>query len=315
VLDGQVRRMLADPKSLALVGNFAGQWLQLRNLKAVQPNSDEFPDFDDNLRRSFQRETELLFESVMREDRNVLDLLMADYTFLNERLARHYGVPDVYGSRFRRVTITNEARKGLLGQGSVLAVTSHAERTSPVVRGKWILDNLLGMPPGAPPPDVPSLKENEKGERPKRMREMMAEHRANPACATCHKVMDPIGFAMENFDAVGAWRTREAGGSLDTSGELADGTKIEGIVDLRRALLSRPELFVRTMAEKLLTYAIGRGLDYQDMPAVRKIVRQSAGENYRFSSIVSGVVMSQPFQMRMAAPQENGAPSAAAGQR
>jgi hypothetical protein len=234
VLDRQVRRMLADPKSAALVGNFAGQWLQLRNLKSVQPNSDEFPDFDDNLRRSFQRETELFFESVMREDRNVLDLLRADYTFLNERLARHYGIPDVYGSRFRRVTITDEPRKGLLGQGSILAVTSHAERTSPAVRGKWILDNVLGMPPGAPPPEVPSLKENVKGQQPKRMREMMAEHRANPACAACHKVMDPLGFAMENFDAVGAWRTREAGGPLDTSAELADGTAVDGIVDLRR---------------------------------------------------------------------------------
>jgi hypothetical protein len=304
-LERQVRRMLADPKSAALVGNFAGQWLQLRNLKSVQPNSDAFPDFDDNLRQSFQRETELFFESVMREDRSVLDLLRADYTFLNERLARHYGVPDIYGSRFRRVTITDEARKGLLGQGSILAVTSHAERTSPVVRGKWILDNLLGTPPGAPPPDVPSLKENEKGQQPKRMREMLAEHRARAACATCHNVMDSIGFAMENFDAVGAWRTREPGGPLDTSGELADGTVVDGIVDLRRALLSRPDVFVRTLTEKLLTYALGRGLGYHDMPAVRTMVRQSAGNDYRFSSIVSAIVTSAPFQMRMKAPRED----------
>jgi hypothetical protein len=315
VLGRQVQRMLADPKSAALVGNFAGQWLQLRNLKSVQPNSDEFPDFDDNLRRSFQRETELFFESVMREDRSVLELLTADYTFLNERLARHYGVPDVYGSRFRRVTITDEPRKGLLGQGSILAVTSHAERTSPVVRGKWILDNLLGMPPGAPPPDVPSLKENGKGQRPKRMREMMADHRANPACATCHKVMDPIGFAMENFDAVGAWRTREPGGPLDTSAELADGTVIDGVVALRRALLARPEVFVRTMTEKLLTYALGRGLDYHDMPAVRAIVRQAATNDYRFSSIVSGIVTSPPFQMRTKTAQDEAPPLATAERR
>jgi Protein of unknown function (DUF1592)/Protein of unknown function (DUF1588)/Protein of unknown function (DUF1585)/Protein of unknown function (DUF1587)/Protein of unknown function (DUF1595)/Planctomycete cytochrome C len=306
VLDHQVRRMLADPKSTALVSNFAGQWLELRNLKSVQPNSDEFPDFDDNLRRALQRETELFFESVIREDRNVLDLLRADYTFLNERLARHYGVPNIYGSRFRRVTITDEARKGLLGQGSILALTSHAERTSPVVRGKWVLDNLLGLPPGAPPPDVPSLKENEKGARPKTMREQMAGHRANPACATCHKAMDPIGFAMENFDAVGAWRTREPGGPLDTSGELADGTRVDGIVDLRNAILARPEVFVRTMTEKLLTFALGRGVDYHDMPAVRSIVRQSPAGDYRFSSLMLGIVNSVPFQMRTASARSGG---------
>jgi Protein of unknown function (DUF1592)/Protein of unknown function (DUF1588)/Protein of unknown function (DUF1585)/Protein of unknown function (DUF1587)/Protein of unknown function (DUF1595)/Planctomycete cytochrome C len=306
VLDHQVRRMLADPKSTALVSNFAGQWLELRNLKSVQPNSDEFPDFNDNLRRALQRETELFFESVIREDRNVLDLLRADYTFLNERLARHYGVPNIYGSRFRRVTITDEARKGLLGQGSILALTSHAERTSPVVRGKWVLDNLLGLPPGAPPPDVPSLKENEKGARPKTMREQMAGHRANPACATCHKAMDPIGFAMENFDAVGAWRTREPGGPLDTSGELADGTRVDGIVDLRNAILARPEVFVRTMTEKLLTFALGRGVDYHDMPAVRSIVRQSPAGDYRFSSLMLGIVNSVPFQMRTASARSGG---------
>jgi hypothetical protein len=265
----------------------------------VQPNSDEFPDFDDNLRRSLQRETELFFESVIRENRSVLDLLRADYTFLNERLARHYGIPNVYGSRFRRVTITDEARKGLLGQGSILALTSHAERTSPVVRGKWVLDNLLGMPPGAPPPDVPVLKENARGETPKTMREQMAAHRGTPACATCHKTMDPIGFAMENFDAVGAWRTQEPGGPLDTSGELADGTKVAGVVDLRKAILARPEVFVRTMTEKLLTYALGRGVDFADMPTVRAIVRKSGGDDYRFSSLVMGIVASTPFQMRM----------------
>jgi hypothetical protein len=300
VLEQQVRRMLASDRSRTLVSNFAGQWLQLRNVRSVLPNSDEFPDFDDNLRQGFQRETELLFESIMREDRNVLDLLRADYTFVNERLAEHYGMPNVYGSYFRRVSITDDARKGLLGQGSILALTSHAERTSPVLRGKWILDNIVGTPPPPPPPDVPTLKENEEGQKPRTMREQMAEHRASPVCASCHKVMDPIGFALENFDAVGAWRTREAGGAIDASGELADGTKVDGVVTLRQALLGRPEVFVGTMTEKLLTYALGRGLDYHDMPVVRSIVRQAAASDYRFSSLVLGIVNSVPFQMRTA---------------
>jgi Protein of unknown function (DUF1592)/Protein of unknown function (DUF1588)/Protein of unknown function (DUF1585) len=300
VLEQQVRRMLASDRARTLVSNFAGQWLQLRNVRSVLPNSDEFPDFDDNLRQGFRRETELLFESVMREDRNVLDLLRADYTFVNERLAQHYGIPNVYGSYFRRVPITDEARKGLLGQGSILALTSHAERTSPVLRGKWVLENIVGTPPPPPPPDVPTLKENEEGQKPRTMREQMAEHRANPVCASCHKVMDPIGFALENFDAVGAWRTREAGGPVDASGELADGTKVDGVVTLRAALLSRPDVFVGTMTEKLLTYALGRGLDYHDMPVVRSIVRQSGAGGYRFSSLVLGIVNSVPFQMRMA---------------
>jgi mono/diheme cytochrome c family protein len=298
VLDQQVRRMLADRRAEALVTNFAGQWLHLRNVRTVLPNSDEFPDFDDNLRQSFRRETELLFESVMREDRNVLDLMTADYTFVNERLARHYGIPGVYGSRFRRVPVTDEARQGLLGHGSVLAVTSHAERTSPVVRGKWILENILGTTVPPPPPDVPALKENKEGEKPRTMREQMAEHRAEPVCASCHKVMDPIGFALENFDAVGAWRAREAGVPIDASGQLADGTKVDGVVTLRRALLSRPEVFVGTMTEKLLMYAVGRGLDHHDMPAVRAIVRDAGRHNYRFSSIVLSIVHSVPFQMR-----------------
>ena len=299
VLERETRRMLADPRSQALVTNFAGQWLQLRNVRNVLPNSDEFPDFDDNLRQSLQRETELLFESVMREDRNVLDLMTADYTFVNERLARHYGIPDIYGSRFRRVTIADEARRGLLGQGSILAVTSHAERTSPVVRGKWILENILGMPPAPPPPDVPPLKENQEGQKPRTIREQMAEHRANPVCASCHKVMDPIGFALENFDAVGAWRTQEAGGPIDASGELADGAKVDGVVTLRKALVSRPEVFTGVMTEKLLTYALGRGLGYYDMPAVRAIVRNAAQNDYRFSTLILGVVRSTPFQMRI----------------
>ncbi len=300
VLERQVRRMLADPKAEALVTNFAGQWLHLRNVPNVLPNSDLFPDFDDNLRQSMRRETELLFESVIHEDRNILDLLTADYTFVNERLARHYGIPDVYGSRFRRVAITADARRGLLGQASILAVTSHAERTSPVVRGKFILENILGAPVPPPPPDVPALKETAAGETPKTMREQMAEHRANPACATCHKIMDPIGFALENFDAVGEWRTREAGGSIDASGQLADGTPIDGVVTLREALVRHPENFASTLTEKLLTYGLGRGLDYYDMPVVRAIVRDSARSDYRFSAIVMGIVRSTPFQMRSA---------------
>ena len=299
VLEEQVRRMLADPRSSALVDNFAGQWLQLRNIRSVLPNSDEFPDFDDNLRQAFRRETELLFESIIREDRNVLDLLRADYTFVNERLARHYGIPDVYGSRFRRVQVTDEARKGLLGKGSMLAVTSHAERTSPVLRGKWVLENIVGLPVPPPPPDVPQLKPAEEGQKPKTLREQMAEHRTNPTCATCHKVMDPVGLALENFDAVGAWRTNEAGGPIDASGQLADGTAVDGVVTLRKAILDRPELFVGTLTEKLMTYALGRGVGPEDMPSVRRVLRDAGANDYRFSSLVLGIVKSVPFQMRM----------------
>ena len=300
VLEGEVRRMLADPKAEALVSNFAGQWLHLRNVPNVLPNSDLFPDFDDNLRESMRRETELFFQSIIHEDRNVLELLTANYTFINERLARHYGIPNIYGSRFRLVTITNDARRGLLGQASILAVTSHAERTSPVVRGKFVLENILDAPVPPPPPDVPPLKETADGEKPKTLREQMAEHRANPACATCHKIMDPIGFAMENFDAVGEWRTREAGGPIDASGQLADGTKIDGVTGLREAIVRNPETFVSTLTEKLLTYGLGRGLDYYDMPVVRSIVRESGKSDYRFSAIVMGIVRSTPFQMRTA---------------
>jgi hypothetical protein len=290
--------MLGDPKSHALVSNFAGQWLQLRNVRNVLPNSDDFPDFDDNLRQAFQRETELFFESILNEDRPVLDLLTADYTFLNERLARHYGIAGIYGSQFRRVTLKDDFRRGLLGQGSILALTSKAERTSPVVRGKWILENILGMPVPPPPPDVPVLKENKDREKPLTMREQMAEHRANAVCASCHKTMDPIGLALENFDAVGTWRTRDAGGPIDVSGVLADGTKVNGVVDLRNAVVSRPEMFASTLTEKLLIYALGRGLDYRDMPAVRAIVQEAAQNNYKVSSLIMGVVRSTPFQMR-----------------
>jgi len=300
VLEGQVRRMLADERSLALVENFAGQWLHLRNVRSVQPNSDEFPDFDDNLRQAFRRETELLFDSIIREDRSILDLLRADYTFVNERLARHYGIPDVYGSRFRRVPVTDEARRGLLGQGSILAVTSHAERTSPVLRGKWVLENLLGLPVPPPPPDVPELKGNQAGEAPKTLREQMAEHRANPVCASCHKVMDPVGFALENFDAVGAWRTEEPGGPIDASGQLADGAAIDGVVGLREAILARPDVFAGTLTEKLMIYALGRGVQPADMPVVREVVRTAAADDYRLSTIVQGIVRSMPFTMRQA---------------
>jgi hypothetical protein len=288
------------------VSNFAGQWLQLRNVRNVQPNSDQFPDFDDNLRQSFQRETELFFESILSEDRSVLDLLTADYTFLNERLARHYGIAGIYGSQFRRVALKDDFRKGLLGQGSILAVTSHAERTSPVVRGKWILENILGMPVPPPPPDVPLLKENKDRDKPLTMREQMMEHRANAVCASCHKTMDPIGLALENFDAVGAWRTRDAGGPLDVSGELADGTKVNGVLDLRNAIVSRPELFAGTLTEKLMIYALGRGLDYRDMPAMRGIVREAAQNHYKMSAVILGVIRSAPFQMRTSYSKDPG---------
>ncbi len=306
VLDGEVRRMLADPKSEALVNNFAGQWLQLRNLQNVQPNTDLFPDFDDNLRQAMRRETEMLFASVMKEDRSALDLMNADYTFVNERLARHYGIAGVHGNRFRRIKIQDDARRGLLGQASILALTSHAERTSPVVRGKWILENLLGLTVPPPPADVPPLKDKQDGEAPKTMREQMVEHRANPVCAACHKTLDPIGFSLENFDAVGAWRDREAGVPVDASGQLADGTKIDGVVALRKAILTRPELFAGTLTEKLLTFALGRGVGYQDMPAVRTILRNAAPGNYKFSDLILGVVHSTPFEFSTAAGEVEG---------
>ena len=301
-LDAQVRRMLADPKSRAIVDNFAGQWLQLRNVRNVQPNSDLFPDFDDNLRQAFKRETELFFESVMREDRPVGDLMTANFTFVNERLAKHYGIPGIFGSRFRRVTLTDEHRFGLLGKGSVLAVTSHAERTSPVVRGKWVLDNILGAPVPPPPGDVPQLKETAEGDKPKTMREQMAAHRTNPTCASCHARMDPIGLSMENFDVDGAWRSDDSGNAIDASGQLVDGTKVDGVVTLRKALVAHPEVFVRAMTEKMLIYALGRGLDARDMPAVRAIMREAAPRDYRFQSLVLGIVHSTPFTMRVAQP-------------
>ena len=297
VLDAQVRRMLADPRARALVDNFAGQWLQIRNLRNTTPDKNDFPDFDDNLRQAFERELDLFVASVITEDRSVLDLMTADYTFLNERLAKHYRIPNIYGPDFRRVALKEDARRGLLGKGGVLLLTSHADRTSPVVRGKWILDNLLGTPPPPAPAVVPPFPEEVPGV-PSTVRARMEQHRSNPACAGCHRVMDPLGLALENFDAVGAWRTRESGIPIDASGELTDGTKINGVGALRDALLKRPDVLVGTVTEKLMTYAAGRSLEHQDMPAVRAVVRAAARDNYRFSSIVRGIVNSVPFQMR-----------------
>jgi hypothetical protein len=302
VLEAQVKRMIADPKAHALVDSFAAQWLYLRNLDGFVPNSSGFPDFDDNLRQGLKAETELFFASVVNEDRSVLDLLNANYTFLNERVAKHYGVPGVYGTHFRRVELADEARWGLLGKGSVLMVSSHTDRTSPVVRGKWVLENVIGSPPPAPPPDVPTLDEIDP-EGKMTFRQKLEAHRANPACAGCHAVMDPIGFALENFDATGAWRDYEKGvGStpINASGKLADGTLVTGAVELRRSIMTRPETFVSTVVEKLMTYALGRGLGGRDIPVVREIVRDVADDDYRFSSVVLAIVTSEPFRMRKA---------------
>ena len=294
----QARRMLADPRSDALVTNFAGQWLTLRNAAAVQPDEDAFPDFGEGLRQAFRRETELLFTSVLREERSTLDLLAADYTFVNERLAQHYGIPNVRGSHFRRVALNDDARGGLLGHGSILTVTSYANRTSPVLRGKWILENILGTPPPPPPPDVPDL-ETAEGGAPLSMREAMEQHRANPVCASCHQLMDPPGLSLENFDAVGRWRDRsETKAAIDASGVLPDGTEYDGPSGLKAALLRHPDRFVTTVTEKLLTYALGRGVEYYDAAAVRSIVRNAAENDYRLSSLILGVVESVPFQMR-----------------
>jgi len=298
VLEQQVRRMLADSRSRSLVDNFAGQWLFLRNMNLVQPDVDTFIEFDENLREGFQEETERFFHSMLQEDRSVLDLLTADYTFVNERLARHYGIPNIYGSHFRRISLTDPARRGLLGHGSILTVTSYANRTSPTIRGKWLLENILGAPPPPPPPNVPSLAENGAGGKALSVRERLEVHRANPVCASCHARMDPLGFALENFDAVGKWRTEDAGATIDSSGSLPDGTEFEGPADLRKILLRRPREFVTTVTEKLLTYGLGRGVEYYDQPAIRKIVREAAPSDHRWSALVVGIVNSTPFQMR-----------------
>ena len=298
-LDAQVKRMLADKRAQALVTNFAGQWLFLRNLQSARPDGETFPNFDDNLRQAFRRESELFFESIMRENRSVLDLLNANYTFVNERLARHYGIPNVYGSHFRRVTLNDDNRRGLLGQGSILTVTSYPNRTSPVLRGKWILENILGTPPPAPPANVPPLKENEEGSKnPRSVRELVEEHRRSPACSGCHSVMDPLGFSLENFDATGEWRNKDTSGPIDVSGQLADGTKVNGPVSLRQAIMKHPDQFAGTVTEKLLTYALGRGLEFYDMPVVRGIVRDAARDDYKFASLITGIVRSTPFQMK-----------------
>jgi mono/diheme cytochrome c family protein len=298
VLEREVRRMLADPRSRALVDNFAAQWLHLRNLDAITPDMRLFPDFDDNLRQAFRQETELFVDSVLREDRSALDLLRANYTFVNERLAKHYGIPHVYGTRFRRITLHGDtARGGLLRQGSILTVTSYATRTSPVVRGKFVLDNLLGVPPPPPLPDVPALKDNTVDGH-LSVRERLAEHRKDATCAGCHNLMDPIGLSLEKFDAVGRRRTAESGVAIDASGGLPDGSRFADVAGLETALLRRPEVFVGTLTEKLLTYALGRGVDYYDAPATRTIVRSARARNFRMSSIILGVVKSRPFQMR-----------------
>jgi hypothetical protein len=298
VLERQVRRMLADSRSRALVNNFASQWLHLRNLDSITPDMRLFPDFDDNLRQAFRQETELFFDSVLREDRSVLDLLSAKYTFVNERLAKHYGIPHVYGSRFRRVAVgVDDWRGGLLRQGSILTVTSYATRTSPVLRGKFILDNLLGVPPPPPLPDVPALADNTVNGS-LAVRQRLAEHRSNPQCAACHDLMDPLGLALEKFDAVGRRRAVEAGTPIDASGGLPDGSRFADVQGLEAALLRQPELFVGTFTEKLLTYALGRGVEYYDAPATRAIVRAARPHGFRMSSIILGVVNSPSFQMR-----------------
>ena len=296
----QVRRMLNDARSYNLVSNFAGQWLHLRKLEGWRPDARLFPDVDDNLRQAFRTETELLIEYVLKQDKSVLELLDADYTFLNERLAKHYGISGVYGSHFRRVALESDrTRGGILRHGSILAVTSYATRTSPVIRGKWVLDNVFGAPPEPPPPDVPTLDENiVSASLP--IKERLAQHQSRPECASCHKTIDPIGFALENFDAVGRWRDFEEGAPVYVSGSLPDGSRFDGVGGLEAALLRRPELFAQTLTEKLLTFALGRGVAYYDAPAVRKILRDAEGDGYRFSSLILGIVESAPFQMRRA---------------
>ena len=298
-LERQTRRMLADARSSNFASNFAGQWLRLRNLASVSPNGRLYPDFDDNLRRAFREETERFVDSIVREDRSVVDLLKADYTFLNERLAKHYGIPNVYGSRFRRVALGADSKRGgLLRHGSLLAVTSYATRTSPVIRGTWVLDNIVGAPPPPPPANVPALEDTQVSAA-LPMRERMAQHRANPVCASCHRTIDPVGFALENFDALGRWREHAGdSGPIDVSGALPGVGEVDGVAGLETALLSRPELFAGRLTERLLTFALGRGVEYYDAPAIRKILREAEADQYRFSSLILGIVRSVPFQMR-----------------
>jgi hypothetical protein len=298
VLDAQTRRMLADPRSSNLIDNFAAQWLYLRNLDSITPDLRQFPDFDDNLRQSFRQETELFVESIVREDRSVTDLLNADYTFLNERLAKHYDIPHIYGSRFRRVQLDPAThRGGLLRHGSILTVTSYATRTSPVIRGHWILKNIIGAPPAPPPPNVPALKDNTVSAA-LPIKERLAEHRAQAACASCHNLMDPIGFSLENYDAVGRWRDNELGQPIDASGEMLGGVEFAGVAELEETLVKRPDLFASTLSERLLMFAIGRSLTHADAPAIRKIVDEAKLQEYRFSSLIVGITKSTPFLMR-----------------
>ncbi|MSO19230.1 MAG: DUF1592 domain-containing protein [Acidobacteria bacterium] len=305
VLEQQVRRMLADSRSEALISNFAGQWLYLRNMEKIVPDPEVFPEFDENMRAAFRTETRMFFESMLREDRSVLDLMRADYTFLNERLARHYGIGGVYGSHFRRVKLSDPNRMGLVGQGAILTVTSYPNRTSPTFRGKWVLENILGAPPPSPPDAVPSLKVEDEGGQALSVRDSMEQHRKNPACYGCHSRMDPLGFALENFDAIGRFRTTSGTGpgaaKIDASGVLPDGAKFSGPAELRALLVSRGDEVVSATTRKLMTYALGRGLEYYDMPAVRSIVRAAAPGDYRWSSIIMGIVKSVPFQMRRSA--------------
>ena len=301
VLKGQVSRMLGDERSDSLVRNFAGQWLQLRNLESLQPDLREFPDFDDNLRQAFRRETELLFESVLRENRSVLDLISSETTYLNERLAKHYGIPGVYGSHFRPVTVSPAShRGGLLRHGSIMALTSYSTRTAPTIRGAWVLDNLMGTPPPPPPPNVENLKA-ESASAILTMRQRLAEHRANPACATCHDLIDPIGFALENYDAVGRWRDLEGEVAIDSSGVLPDGRAVNSVEELELGLLAYPDVFVTALAEKLLVFGLGRGVTEMDAPAIRKAVQRAAEDDYRFASLVEGLILSEPFLMRTTA--------------
>jgi hypothetical protein len=299
VLEQQVKRMLAAPQAKSLVSNFAFQWLKLRDMASFEPDPIVYPAFDASLRRAFTREMELFVESVFHDDRSTLDLLKGDYTFVNERLALHYGIPNVRGDQFRRVTLTDPNRWGLLGKGAILMVTSYPNRTAPVLRGAFILESIAGTPPSPPPPNVEAFKENKEGEAAKTVRQIMEQHRANPSCNACHGVMDPLGFAFENYDSIGAWRTKDkyARTLIDSAGKLVDGTSVNGPADVRQALMKHPEQFVQTMTEKLLTYGLGRRIEYYDMPMVRKIVRDAAKDDYRFSSVVMGIVKSPPFQM------------------
>ncbi len=299
VLEQQVTRLLGDPRARAsLVQNFFAEWLQIRNVRLLNPESTKFPWFDDNLRAAFVKEIELFLDAQLKEDRSIVSLLTSNETFVNEQLARHYGIPDVYGSHFRKVTLADENRFGLLGKASVLAVTSYTTRTSPTIRGKWLLENILAAPMPAPPPNIPALEASNKDGKSLSVREMLEMHRANPACASCHARMDPLGFSLENFDAIGQWRTTDAGKAINASGVLLDGTQVTGPAALQHALVAQKQQFVRAVTEKLLTYSLGRGLEYYDAPAIRGIVRGAAADDYRWSSVVLGIVKSAPFQMR-----------------